>query len=269
MRFLGVYVAVRFVRHSGSAEGKSVLGDVAFPSFLTVLPLVVLAFNPLPCNYARKPMPNFFYFDQTNQKQGPVNEQQLKVLAAQGVIGPNTPLETDNGYQGVAGQIRGLFTTASPPFTQATHAVFVPSPTTNRFCTNCGVPVSENAVTCMSCGAKPTAYRKFCQYCGAVLGPAQAMCIKCGAVISAAEFNTTGTSKKSRVTAALLAFFLGGLGIHKFYMGSTGWGILYLVFCWTYIPAILGLIEGIIYLVQSDETFAKKYPPETQSAWRW
>jgi len=59
-------------------------------------------------------MPNFFYFDQTNQKRGPVSEQQLKELAVQGLIGPHTPMETDTGHRGVAGQIPGLFPVAAP-----------------------------------------------------------------------------------------------------------------------------------------------------------
>ncbi|MCL2709951.1 MAG: DUF4339 domain-containing protein [Planctomycetaceae bacterium] len=58
---------------------------------------------------------NFFYFDQTNQKRGPVSQQQLKELAARGIIGPHTPLETDGGHKGVAGQIAGLFSTPAPP----------------------------------------------------------------------------------------------------------------------------------------------------------
>jgi len=64
-------------------------------------------------------MPNFFYFDQNNQKCGPVNEQQLKALAVQGVINPNTPLMTDTGHQGLAGQIPGLFAATPPPFIAA------------------------------------------------------------------------------------------------------------------------------------------------------
>ena len=60
----------------------------------------------------------------------------------------------------------------------------------------------------------------------------------------------------NRVVAALLALLLGGLGIHKFYCKKTGLGILYLAFFWTFIPAFIGLIEGIIYLVQDDEKFA-------------
>jgi TM2 domain-containing membrane protein YozV len=51
--------------------------------------------------------------------------------------------------------------------------------------------------------------------------------------------------KKTSTTAVLLSLFLGGLGVHKFYMGQTGLGMLYLVFCWTYIPAIIGFIEAL------------------------
>jgi TM2 domain-containing membrane protein YozV len=61
------------------------------------------------------------------------------------------------------------------------------------------------------------------------------------------------------VAAIFLALLLGGVGAHKFYLGQTGWGVLYLLFCWTFIPAIVGLIEGIVYATISDERFAQKY----------
>lgn len=64
---------------------------------------------------------------------------------------------------------------------------------------------------------------------------------------------------KNKTTAGLLAIFLGGIGAHKFYLGKNGLGLLYLVFVWTYIPAILGLVEGISYLSMSVEDFNKKY----------
>lgn len=64
---------------------------------------------------------------------------------------------------------------------------------------------------------------------------------------------------KSRVAAGLLGIFLGGIGAHKFYLGDIGLGILYLIFAWTAIPALIGLIEGIIYLTMTDEAFAAKY----------
>lgn len=64
---------------------------------------------------------------------------------------------------------------------------------------------------------------------------------------------------KNKVVAGILAILLGDLGIHKFYLGKIGWGIVYLLFCWTGIPAIVGLIEGIIYLCTDDDTFQVKY----------
>ncbi len=66
-------------------------------------------------------------------------------------------------------------------------------------------------------------------------------------------------SSKNKVVAGLLAIFLGGFGIHKFYLGKIGQGILYLIFCWTFIPAVIGFFEGIIYLATSDENFESKY----------
>lgn len=64
---------------------------------------------------------------------------------------------------------------------------------------------------------------------------------------------------KSKVVAGILGILLGGLGAHKFYLGRIGQGILYLLFCWTGIPAIIGFIEGILYLVQNEQSFAMKY----------
>jgi len=64
---------------------------------------------------------------------------------------------------------------------------------------------------------------------------------------------------KSKITAGILAILLGDFGIHKFYLGKIGQGIVYLIFCWTGIPAIIGLVEGILYLLMKDEEFAQKY----------
>jgi TM2 domain-containing membrane protein YozV len=93
---------------------------------------------------------------------------------------------------------------------------------------------------------------KFCESCGEIIKIRAELCPKCGVRQRAA-------STRSKVVAGLLALFLGGLGIHKFYLGKGGLGVLYLVFCWTFIPAIIGFFEGIILLVMSDESFAAKY----------
>ena len=92
----------------------------------------------------------------------------------------------------------------------------------------------------------------FCRGCGKEVHSSAVACPHCGAQQRAA-------GSKSRVAAILLAFFLGGFGAHKFYLGKTVAGILYLVFCWTIIPSIIAFVEFIIYLTMSDEAFAQKY----------
>ena len=64
---------------------------------------------------------------------------------------------------------------------------------------------------------------------------------------------------KSKGVAAVLAFFLGGIGIHKFYLGRGGQGVLYLLFCWTFIPSLLALIDFIVLLCMGDREFDQKY----------
>ena len=74
--------------------------------------------------------------------------------------------------------------------------------------------------------------------------------------------STTVSGKKSRIVAALLALFLGSIGFHKFYLGHVGWGISYiilLVITFGIATAILGLIEGLIYLTKSDAEFERIY----------
>ena len=64
---------------------------------------------------------------------------------------------------------------------------------------------------------------------------------------------------KSKTTATILAFFLGGIGGHRFYLGQAGRGILYLIFCWTFVPAFIAFIDFIIFLTMSEESFNMKY----------
>jgi len=64
---------------------------------------------------------------------------------------------------------------------------------------------------------------------------------------------------KSRTTAGMLALFLGGLGVHRFYLDKWVTGLLYLIFCWTFVPAVIALIEAIRFFAMSDASFAKSY----------
>lgn len=51
-------------------------------------------------------------------------------------------------------------------------------------------------------------------------------------------------ARKDAAVGVLLAIFLGGFGVHHFYLRRDGRGLLYLLFCWTGIPMILGWIEA-------------------------
>lgn len=68
-----------------------------------------------------------------------------------------------------------------------------------------------------------------------------------------------GAEKK--MVAGILGILLGGLGIHKFYLGYTKEGIIQLVLGVVTCGAagIVGFIEGIIYLTKSDEEFVETY----------
>ena len=101
---------------------------------------------------------------------------------------------------------------------------------------------------------------KFCKDCGEKINIKAEICPKCG---TRQEFAVSHVGK-SKTTAGILGIFLGGLGIHKFYLGQPGWGIVHILFCWTFIPEIVGFWQGIIYLTMSDEAFNAKYNNKPQ-----
>jgi TM2 domain-containing membrane protein YozV len=64
----------------------------------------------------------------------------------------------------------------------------------------------------------------------------------------------TGEHVVNQIVYCLFAIFLGAIGVHKFYAGRIGLGILYLLFCWTFIPALVGFIEGILALTKKVDS---------------
>ncbi len=94
---------------------------------------------------------------------------------------------------------------------------------------------------------------KFCNDCGSIIKIKAEICPGCGIK----QKNSNGTLSKT--TAAIIALFLGGLGIHKFYLKRPGTGLLYLFFFWTFIPCLLAFIDFILLLIMDDDKFNEKY----------
>lgn len=64
---------------------------------------------------------------------------------------------------------------------------------------------------------------------------------------------------KDKNTAALLAFFLGWAGAHKFYLGQIGSGIVYFLFSWTGIPWFVAIIEFIMLALMDQDEFDRRF----------
>lgn len=141
-------------------------------------------------------------------------------------------------------------------------------------CPECKNTVSDKAVSCPKCGC-PINNRQpdpfVCLECKGSIPANEETCPHCGLFNSQKYANeqepvqkivfrssVAQQGGKNKLTAALLAIFLGGLGIHKFYLGKGFQGIIYLLLCWTFIPVIIGFIEGI-YLLMSDYSFNIQY----------
>lgn len=80
------------------------------------------------------------------------------------------------------------------------------------------------------------------------------------ALILEGNSNNTDLSSKNpnKIAAGVLNILLGDIGVGHFYTGQTLRGILDIVFCWTGVPGVIGLIEGIIWLCEDDDAWAER-----------
>ncbi|AEH36783.1 TM2 domain-containing protein [Halopiger xanaduensis] len=134
-----------------------------------------------------------------------------------------------------------------------------------KHCINCGEQITAQAEVCTHCGVNQTTSlegsyeergenEKYCVECGTLINEQAEICPDCGVQQPAA-----GSTNSDKVAAGVLALLLGGLGAHKFYQGNVKLGVLYLCFFWTGIPALLGLVEGILMLIADDKEYEEKY----------
>ena len=130
------------------------------------------------------------------------------------------------------------------------------------YCKNCGEAMNDNQAICLKCGVQAGTGNAFCSNCGQPTSPEAAVCLNCGVALKKAEVAQEGNNLngKDKIVAALLAFFLGGWGIHNFYMGETKRGIMKIVFYFVCgISGILALIDFIKILIDKYEYNPDKY----------
>ena len=116
------------------------------------------------------------------------------------------------------------------------------------YCKNCGKELEEANSVCISCGALPNDGDKYCENCGKKVEYTDRICAVCG------RPTRTKTSKKTpslngrdKKKTMLLCLFLGGLGVHNFYMGEMNKGLLKIV---TTVFLGVGLILALIDLIK-------------------
>ncbi|MBK5930122.1 pilin [Halochromatium salexigens] len=90
-----------------------------------------------------------------------------------------------------------------------------------------------------------------CSNCGAPIGIDDKVCGQCNTIQESFRY-------RSRMGAAAIAFFTGWFGGHRFFLGQW-WGLFYLFFFWTYIPAIIAWIEGIVFLATDQVEWNKRH----------
>lgn len=124
-----------------------------------------------------------------------------------------------------------------------------------KTCTQCGAPIDMSAAVCKYCGAEFTVQTDYQQPQYTPQVTPQYIPQQDPPVYDPTYYIPV----KSKTVAGILAILFGTFGVHKFYLGKVGMGILYFILCGSLIPTVLGIIEGIIYLTSSQEKFDNKY----------
>ena len=128
-------------------------------------------------------------------------------------------------------------------------------------CKNCGAPLLPEGEYCTNCGTKKeetTNQTLYCTNCGSPLTEGAFFCANCGTAVNAPMGSTAApkaaTGSRSKLAGGLLGIFLGGLGVHNFYLGYTGKAVAQVILGtvgWVacgigpMVSGIWGLVEGI------------------------
>lgn len=135
------------------------------------------------------------------------------------------------------------------------------------YCRNCGNEMADNAAICVKCGVSVGMGTSYCPNCGQPTMPGAAACTNCGVFLAQP---VQPANQKSKLAAGLLGIFLGGLGIHNFYLGKNNRALVQLlvslvggiVTCGiaSIAMGIWGLVEGIMILAGNITEDGKGVP---------
>lgn len=142
-----------------------------------------------------------------------------------------------------------------------------------KYCRNCGAELGTGDAFCRKCGTPAGRGDHYCWNCGKPTDENAVVCVHCGVQLKSMTggqpYANADPDSKSKIAAGLLGIFLGGLGIHNFYLGYTSKAVAQLVllllgfltFGITSIIAwIWGIVEGILILTGSINTDASGKP---------
>ena len=128
------------------------------------------------------------------------------------------------------------------------------TPTAQK-CRHCGEWVSRDCLACGTPIKNQWAARGFCADCESKEStgfPVQTF-------QGATPIPVYPGLRKSRSVSVALALVLGGFGAHKFYLDKPGKGFLYMMFCWTGIPSVIGIIDAVKYIRMEEEEFHRRF----------
>ncbi len=212
-----------------------------------------------------------WFYANGRTRLGPVSESQLQLLLQSKAISGETLVWCDSLEDWVPAR-------SLPQFSFVLNETPLKKEVSNlqidqkkEYCTNCGATVPQKAVVCIKCGVPPRSEKEFCYSCGVAVNHNQVICVQCGVGLTHSEQPRSApfANARNKTTSGILALVLGGLGAHKFYHGSWGWGIVYLLSVLTFIPAIVAFVEGIVLLTMDQGKYDVTYNISPPSAFKW